>query len=212
MAQAQPQQGGLEYKLDYKPAQGVIITDPHTGVEKVFPVHPVPADSPFTLFQYNPVSPHLRIPPQTIENFTDTQKFIRIWDMIKDGSSTQKMNGDIWSIMNQGQSQPYDHFSEIRKEIVKLPNISAKIVKSTWIKPNIYETEHAKLNQRHTYQESGISPDAIIENPDYVVNIGNTVIDPFKRNFQGQQNINFPGAGNHITITPAFFTFMGFSD
>lgn len=202
------------YRLDYNPNRGIIITSPG-GVEQDFPVIPSPHESPFTPFHYDPQAPHLRTLEQgtTLDNFTSTQKLIRMWDMIKDG--TTPMRPGIEALMSPTNPVPsFQHFAEIRKELVGLTNISAKITKSSWITPNEYETEHNKLSLRAAYQESGLSPKDIIDTPTYVINIANTVIDPFRRDFSDPRmnKTYFPGAGNSVEITTAFFNFMGFSD
>ena len=204
------------YILDYRRAEGIIITSPNG--REVFPVvsppNLDPDGSPLTPFHYDP-TPHHLVQDGTIDSFTITQRYIRIWDMIKDGSKSSDMNDKIIELMNDPRNRvpSYEHFAEMRKKLVTLPNISAKITKSSWIKPNTYETEHNKLIQRFVYQESGISPSTIIENPNYVVNIANTVIDPFTRDFSSNRTTKtyFPGEDNRVEITPAFFNFMGFS-
>ena len=205
-----------EYKLDYNPNEGIIITSPNK--RQVFPVIPPaaagvpPYESPFTPFHYEPQLPHLRTLNTTLSNFTDTQRRIRIWDMMKDGNGTP-MNADIIRLMSKGITVgDFSHFAKIRNELVGLANISAKITKSSWITPNTYETAHAKLSRRYGYQESGLLPKNVINSPRCVVNIANVVIDPFIRDFTSADKTYFPGAGNSVEITTALFNFMGFSD
>jgi hypothetical protein len=199
------------YTLDYNESEGIIITSPDD--RQKFPVISPSSDSPITPFHYVQSGDHLQTAGTTLNNFTETQRFIRIWDMMKDGSGSQEMNDKIKELFQENPVPPYNDFAKMRHAIVQLPNISAKITKSSWIKPNTYETEHAKLFSRLAYQESGLKPREIIDNPDYVINIGNTVIDPFHRDFS-ENNIPktyFPGTDKSVGITPAFFNFMGFS-
>jgi hypothetical protein len=204
------------YKLDYSPQQGIVVSGPG-NTRHTFSINHPDNDSPLTLFQYDSADDsHLSLRGVTAANFTETQRLIRIWDMIKDGSNSAAMNDGIWNVMAPGQPhRPFDHFKNIRKAIVKLPNISAKIVKSTWIKPNRYEDEHDKLSERFGYQESGLSPHEVIDRVHYVINIANTIIDPFQRalnDVPANRKSFYPGANNSLEITPAFFNFMGFSN
>jgi heme/copper-type cytochrome/quinol oxidase subunit 4 len=198
------------YRLDYVQEEGIVITSP--GKRQVFSIIPPSNDSPFTPFHYNQAGVHFQTAGTNNANFTSTQILLRIWDMMKDG--TPSMNADIARLMSKGNPVgDFAHFAEMRKALVRLPHISAKITKSSWIKPNTYETEHNKLHTRLAYQESGLSPSIIINDPNYVVNIANAVIDPFIRDFSkaGIAKTYFPGAGNRVEITNAFFNFMGFS-
>ena len=213
MAQ-QPPLPAPNYILDYNAAEGIVITGPN-GIREVLPIiPPLGADSPFTPFTYKAASPHLDIDPQHINDatFTYAQILVRIWDMMKDGSPS--MNEKIKQLMGKGNPiMDFSHFAEMRSALVRVPHIAAKITKSSWIKPNTYETEHSKLHSRLAYQESGLSPSIIITNPTYVVNLANTVIDPFTRDFSGAvPKLFFPGTGNCVKITSDFFDFMGFSE
>jgi hypothetical protein len=202
------------YKLDYVDGEGIVITFP-PGKRKVFPTisanGSIPAGSPITPYHDIQTSPYLKIEGTTFNNLTRTQQFMRVWDMMKDG--TPSMNTTIMDIMlgNGIRAPAYQRFHDIKHALINLPSISAKITKSSWIKPNSYGVKYGKLDSRYTYQESGLSPEELILNPHYVINIGNTVIDPFTRNFHGPgAKTYFPGAHSSVEITRAFFNFMGF--
>ena len=86
-----------------------------------------------------------------------------------------------------------------------------QVKKVAWTKISKASQLDPLMKPRKVFQETGLSAEYFIENPTFVVNFANSVIDPFKRATSSSDEY-FPSRHTDLVIEPSFFKLFSFPD
>jgi len=163
--------------------------------------------------------------------FTANQYLMRLLDIYKDCTSTkvrvpvETVKGIMSQIPEYRQAQeaivgqPGNHKDAFLDAIYKFnyrdpekPDSRAehdKIKRYSWTKVSQDSPLDPLLPKRTVFYETPLKPEYFIRDPDYVANVANTLIDPFKRDFPASTPA-YPPRGTVLTIDRSFFALFGF--
>ena len=144
--------------------------------------------------------------------FTDEQRDLRALDMMKDGSIGNNISSSVYGIAYPGRVPlPFNVLHTLEDKFINHFEKTNKIKKYAWTKV----TKDSKLNpilpSRTIFKESGLDTEYFIDNPSFVMNFANEVIDPAGRApYNPKTDIIFPPVNTKLEIKPSFLHFFGF--
>jgi hypothetical protein len=151
--------------------------------------------------------------------FTKDQYLLRFLDMCKDGQAGTSLSLTTLREIMGNNLEGFQHaqatiggqdwkniLHPIEDKMIISMKAKNRIKQHPWTKVDKNSRLSPMLKSKHIFYETGILPEHYIENPQFVSNIANAVIDPFKRSSQNKEQI-FPKT---ITIDSNFFAFFGF--
>ena len=155
--------------------------------------------------------------------FVKQQAMMRMVDILKDGTTGAKrlavsnikgimatdLPGFVEAIRNIGYGDWKEGYLDpMEEQMATFMEHRNQVKKMAWT--NICNASHLDplMKSRKVFQETGISAEYFIENPTFVVNFANVVIDPFKRK-KDNKNEYFP-YNSELVVDPLFFELFSF--